>query len=221
VLSDFVERVVEFQGRRYEMVAPVKVIAKINRDGWIESGLCRLILEHCQPGQIVLDVGANYGFVTLVMAQAVGISGQVHAFEANGRIFRALATTIEKNGLAERCQAVHGFVGDVVDGDRRVTIDSYVKLVGLPRVDFLKIDVDGPDFEVLDGARETLSRFHPMVAIETTREQHRIISLLREQGYECTDMKGAEIDPSAWPPNVLAAVGRRLQVPPRSEPLRR
>jgi len=206
---------VRFGGHPFRFSAPLKTAATVRRDGGIENGLCRLILEQCPQGGVAIDVGANYGFVTLVMAQAVGGSGQVHSFEADATIYEAFSGNIAANHLEGRCASVHGFVGNVEAPPERITIDAYARRAGLERVDFIKIDVDGPDFEVLEGARDTLSRFRPVVAIEMTGEQAKIVGLLRELGYECTDMRGGDVDPAAWPANLLAAVGRRLRVPPR------
>lgn len=213
LLWRIVEAPVDFHGRRFRFAAPMKMIAAIRRNGGIENGLCRLILEQTKPGHIVLDIGANYGFVTLVMANAVGSAGQVHSFEADSKIHDGLLANVTRNELRDRCTVVHGFVGDVADGQARITIDSYVATAKLERVDFIKIDVDGPDLQVLEGARATLSRFHPVIAIEMTAAHDQIIALLRELGYDCTDMQGRDLDRAAWPANVLAAVGRRLQVP--------
>ena len=205
-----------FEGHRFHFAAPLKVTTSVRQNGGIENGLCRLVLSECGSGAVALDVGANYGFISLVMACAVGAKGTVHAFEADTEIASALAENIRLNNFEDRCRVVEGFVGDTCDGRGRLTVDDYVSRVGLERVDFLKIDVDGPDHQVLEGARKTLQRFHPVVVIEMTNEQPAILALLRELGYECADMRGQEVNPAAWPPNLLAAVGRRLAIPPRS-----
>jgi FkbM family methyltransferase len=47
-----------------------------------------------------------------------------------------------------------------------MSLDEVVKAQGLDRLDFIKIDCEGADLEILEGARETLSRFHPTVVVE-------------------------------------------------------
>src|ERR1700733_8076761 len=101
-LGRLVESEVEFHGHRFRFAAPVKMASTVRRDGGIENGLCRLIVRECQPGAIAVDVGANYGFVSLVMASAVGASGCVHAFEANAEIFEGLTSNIDSNALRDR-----------------------------------------------------------------------------------------------------------------------
>ena len=213
---NLVETAVDFQGHRFQFAASVKVVDSVRRNGGIENGLCRLILKECTVGGCALDVGANYGFVSLVMAQAVGAGGQVHSFEADPLIFEAVSQNIARNELQRSCSVVNRFVGDKSDGGRFVRIDDYVAQRGLSRVDFIKIDVDGPDLQVLEGARATLQRFHPIVVIEMTKDEQAIVDLLRSYGYECSDLHGNEVTAARWPANVFAAVGRRLAVPARS-----
>src|SRR6185312_16305231 len=109
----------------FKFAAPVKVAADVRERGGIENGLCRLVLKECSPGAVALDIGGNYGFVTLVMAQAVGPSGRVHSFEANSAIALALRSNVTRNALGERCTVVHGFVGRE-HGGGKFTIDDYV-----------------------------------------------------------------------------------------------
>lgn len=61
---------------------------------------CRLV----RPGDYVLDVGANVGYFTLMFTQIVGASGRVKAFEANPRVHKLTAATIELQGHASRTQ---------------------------------------------------------------------------------------------------------------------
>lgn len=216
-LGTLVESQISFHGCEFRFAAPVKVASTVRQRGGIESGLCRLVLQECGAGAVAIDVGASYGFISLVMASAVGPSGRVYAFEADPAIADALRANILMNGLETRCTTVQGFVGSIADGRTRLTLDEYVAARGVDRVDFLKIDVDGPDLEVLRGARDCLAQFHPVVVIEMTCGQPEIVDLLEQLGYECSDMSGRAINSTRWPPNMLAAVGRRLKVPSRDD----
>ena len=60
-----------------------------------------------RPGATVVEVGANHGYHTIAMADAVGASGRVHAFEANPRLLPLLAGSIALNGLSDRV-TIHG-----------------------------------------------------------------------------------------------------------------
>jgi FkbM family methyltransferase len=71
----------------------------IIRNGEWEPNVERTIASLLSPGDIAIDVGANVGYHTLVMAATVGSRGQVHAFEANPDLMHLLRATIAVNGL--------------------------------------------------------------------------------------------------------------------------
>jgi FkbM family methyltransferase len=57
------------------------------------------IVASLRPGDTVIDIGANVGYHTLAMANAVGSGGQLHAFEANPQVMRLLRATMSLNGF--------------------------------------------------------------------------------------------------------------------------
>ena len=63
---------------------------------WVED----VLMAQVKPGMHVLDIGANFGYYTLRMAQQVGQSGSVHAFEANPAIARKLVKSVAVNGYS-------------------------------------------------------------------------------------------------------------------------
>jgi FkbM family methyltransferase len=133
------------------------------------------------PDSICIDCGANLGMMTLAMA-ALAPEGKVYAFEPDSKTFPALQKTVEASGYSNILlypfvlgrEGLSGtFVEDAqwrssshfVPGDgayRMVSIDG----MELQHVDFIKIDVEGGELDVLDGARETLIRCKPVVVIE-------------------------------------------------------
>lgn len=150
-------------------------------------------------GVIVLDIGANIGAHTCRWARACDGWGEVHAFEAQDRVFYALAGNIAIGNhfnahayhlaVGSRCgrlaipsmnhRAYGNFGGlgltptdrepgqqiSYVDGLQDVmiaTIDS----MQFPRVDLVKIDVEGMEIDVLNGAINTIMRCRPMIYAE-------------------------------------------------------
>ncbi len=135
-----------------------------------------------RPDSVCLDIGANKGVVTLAMAQ-LAPRGQIHAFEASDPTYDGLCRTVEASGFdniktyswivgRERvrgtffddfdwCSSSH-FVPDPKGTWEMECIDS----LELPRVDFIKIDVEGSELEVLEGAMSTLNRCKPVVIME-------------------------------------------------------
>ena len=140
------------------------------------------ILRDLRPTDICLDVGANVGFYAISLAIRVR-EGEVHAFEPEDCHYHILALNalsnrlpnlvINKCAVGNRIQEVDFFVAQdggfssTVDTGRRrivektrvrmVTLDSYCSEVGLSRVDFLKVDVEGAEPKVITGARQLLS----------------------------------------------------------------
>jgi hypothetical protein len=94
-------------------------------------------------------------------------------------------------------------------------LDSIIHHHQLSRIDLVKIDVDGGDWDVLLGAQNTLRKFHPLLVIEVTTHQKEIHQTLVEIGYtHILDMKGQPVVVGNWPPNLIAAM-HSIQIPAR------
>lgn len=74
-------------------------------EGYWEFWLTRYFAEAIQPGDTVIDIGANLGYYTVLAADLVGDSGRVVAIEPNPDVFRRLSASIAVNGFARRTQA--------------------------------------------------------------------------------------------------------------------
>lgn len=202
---------VEFEGLRFMFTAPYSGLSHAKKG--IEQRICRALRSSIRPGSVCVDVGASFGYVSLVMATAGGV---VHSFEPSPFTYRTLVETIRKNGLEGELTAHHIALGDhegVIDitqfGEseqvKLMTLDSFVAKHGIGRVDVLKVDVDGLDLEVLKGARNTLKCFHPVLVVEMTDRQQEIHDLLKSVGYTClSDTDGTPLRLHEWPANLLA-----------------
>jgi FkbM family methyltransferase len=173
-----------------------------------------VVFKKCiRPGMTVIDVGANIGAFTVPMAKLVGETGHVWAFEAssanvpllienlaqNGCLYtlagdmRLNNTTVlssaasDKNGKlsVSKQDALHAYTRpDINTGTFEVdciTIDS----LNLSKCDFIKIDVDRHEIQVLNGAAETIRRFKPIIYIENEDQElsEALIAKLVEFGY--------------------------------------
>ncbi len=164
--------------------------------GTYEPELRVLMRRYLQPGGVAVDVGANVGWHTLLMAGLVGSSGRVLAVEANPSVRERLNQHLQANRLSnvtimpsalgshpgklkflappvDSIDAGDGHVATGDDGDRGhiieaevTTLDLLAEHEGLPRLDFVKIDVEGFECPVLQGAAEALARFRPVVCFE-------------------------------------------------------
>jgi FkbM family methyltransferase len=158
--------------------------------GEYEPPLIRFLQIHNADGWTCFDVGANVGAVALALAKYVGSSGKVFAFEPGPPNILRLQRNLELNpSLLSRTEIVacgvadmpgelwwaeeHGNPGNALLSDRGThkipvtTLDSFVEKRGIGRVDFVKIDVEGMEFQVMRGAADTLRRFRPIVYFET------------------------------------------------------
>jgi FkbM family methyltransferase len=139
-----------------------------------------IILEHITEGYTVVDAGAFIGDHTLAYCNAVGKKGRVYAFEPNPRAFECLEHNCPaaKNyncGLSNIEESVC-YSSDSNAGAGRITNNSNdnaieIKIIALDSLnlsalDFFKIDVEGYELNVLQGAQKTISKFRPTFWIE-------------------------------------------------------
>jgi FkbM family methyltransferase len=147
--------------------------------------ICRRIVR---PGDVVLDIGANIGMVTVWLSHLVGPGGVVHSFEPNPPLCDRLIATFKRNGtsnvklhpfaLGSTARELnlcipHGNAGEASlvmhrDPSRSTTISVPVQRLsdvavreGIRAIRFIKIDVELFEAEVLEGARELLERTRP------------------------------------------------------------
>lgn len=71
--------------------------------GMFEKAECRFVTNFLKRGMVFFDLGANLGQYTLLGAQHVGGSGQVHSFEPSSRMFAELKFNVALNGLSNVC----------------------------------------------------------------------------------------------------------------------
>ncbi len=142
------------------------------------------MLAPVPAGGVCLDVGANVGFYTLHFARRVGPGGVVHAFEPDPHNAARLEANCRLNDFGSvvriHRQAVGGAAGRLTfhRSDRAhsgwgslepfreavekievecVTLDAFLAAEGIRHVDLMKVDVEGAECDLLDGARESLA----------------------------------------------------------------
>lgn len=177
------------------------------------------VLKQClarEAAPVVLDIGAHNGEY-LLKIKALAPTAQIHAFEPLPALAAVIESLVQKNaltgvvvnrlvagasnGVAQlhfhrelRCAStVAGFQSDfsTAINTTSIRLDDYVASRNLARVDLLKIDVEGGELEVIEGAQQVLARFSPAVILEllyTTQPEHlarqqRLVQLLQGLGY--------------------------------------
>lgn len=139
-------------------------------------------------GDTVIDCGAYIGEFTLYASKAVGPSGKVIAFEPDPTIFKKLQANIRLNTAGNIILVNKGawskdgvlrFVGDNIKGysfmfaDKGegaidipvVSLDGELDRLGVKKVDFIKMDVEGAELELIKGAERTLKEQDVKIAV--------------------------------------------------------
>ena len=166
----------------------------------------RSLKQLCRPGSIVLDVGAHHGMDTVLLARWTGASGHVYALEANASNTLVLTANLGANKLVN-CTALHAAVGPangsirvadetVDEGDPlaqrvpMIALDEFCRERNLRQVHLLKVDVEGYEAHVLQGATQVL-KARPAIALELH------LDLLARYGSSAADVL-RQIDLSAY-----------------------
>ncbi|MBK7871032.1 MAG: FkbM family methyltransferase [Saprospiraceae bacterium] len=186
-----------------------------------ELRLTRFMLQYLKPDSVVADIGAHFGFYTLLAAYLVGNRGKVLAFEASPKVFEVLEENVrafpqieakhnavseatgmisfyefptyysEYNTLSpqqfEQSDWFHKIPHQRVEVPAICLDDFFMETSIVPN--FIKIDVEGAEYQVIKGAERLLRNHTPIIAMEflaakRNNEAHRqALALLQALGY--------------------------------------
>lgn len=168
---------------------------------------CRML----RPGDTALDIGANIGAMALPMMLTVGPTGRVICFEPQLALSRLCAATLALNadhsgqfsvrtvGVGREPGEMYippvdyaaeannfGCVSLAVAGKLPVKVVKIDNL-DLPRVRFMKIDVEGMESDVIAGAARLIAQDRPIIMVENDREDRyeALIAQVTALGYDC------------------------------------
>lgn len=159
--------------------------------GTWEPNVVQAVTSAVKPGMSIVDVGAHIGYYTLLFAKCAGPAGHVVSFEP----FPANFAVLQKNVRLNQLKSVEVFAealfshtqgivinvpgGPANPGDASIrsieggkplpvptaTLDSFCASSSF-RPDFIKIDVEGAEYDVLIGGQDVVARFRPKMLIE-------------------------------------------------------
>lgn len=153
-----------------------------------------LLRKHIRPGAVVLDIGAHIGLFSVIAAKWAGAVAKVYAFEPAPSTHRVLDRTIRMNHLEGQVVPVNSAMGlapgsiDFFVSDHEAdnsnslvpyksdrplraipvkldSIDHFVSAQNLEQVDFIKMDVEGAEFDTLRGGLDVIRRFRPVIIL--------------------------------------------------------
>ena len=180
---------------------------KIFFTGEYERGTNRVLEQYVKEGDVVIEAGANMGSETLLLSRLTG-KGKVYGFEPNPYRFDRLKTNVsineltnvevfemaigEKNGdisfhiyPKNFCNA--GMSSKYMDTPltRKITVpqqtlDSFVESHNINKVDFLKMDIQGAEMDLLAGAATMIAKYKPIIFLEALQIYNDIQAMYAE-----------------------------------------
>lgn len=182
----------------------------IERYGEFSESEVQVFRDVIKNGDVVLDVGANIGCHTIALSRLVGQNGVVFAYEPERTNFNTLAGNVAINNIhnifpfQKAIGSSSGFI-NIPELDLEKTVnfgglslcEDYseaphysVPLIVLDeqnflKLDFIKMDIEGMEKLALEGARETIDKFKPILYVEDDREDKSgpLIECLKSMGY--------------------------------------
>lgn len=171
---------------------------QVEKDYWLgtyETDLQDSIADLIEPGWSAYDIGANIGFVSLLLAQKLGESGKIFAFEALPANLERLRTHVEINGLDSKVRVISAAVAAIsetvrflvgpsgamgkaegsagrTEGHREtvevpgICLDDFVYQDGNPPPQVIKMDIEGGEVLALKGMKRLLAEAHPLILLE-------------------------------------------------------
>jgi FkbM family methyltransferase len=185
-----------------------------------ESNMQSIYAKYLRPGNVVFDLGAHQGFLALLAGRLVGEQGKVYAFEASPTNFSKMTRNIQLNNVCN-CTTIHSAVCDhngsiefsnsIHDNGNTyvhsspyfinqptvvvpaVSLDEAVRQREFQLPDFMKIDVEGAEYDALKGAECVLSQKHPLLYLETHNihnpgVDNRCLNYLHGMGYRTVEV---------------------------------
>jgi FkbM family methyltransferase len=185
-------------------------------------------LRFLRPGMTIFDIGSHIGEYTLLSAKLVGSSGQIHSFEPQSHLFPILSKSVEMNGFTQvvlNCAAVSDHVGEIefqvleeasMSSIRKpIGSKKSVKIVSVSctsldeywlnqqgKIDLIKVDVEGAEKFVFQGATKLLNlppeqapiwifEYAPKGYADFGYQPDEILELLKQHDYEVYQYCGA------------------------------
>lgn len=187
-----------------------------------EQHLSLEMFNYIKEGDVVLDIGANIGIHAILMSNLVKDNGQVIAFEPLPKIYTQFEKSILKNniqnikinkyalGSEDEMLLIHVNNKSVASSsilnnhkaDTLEKINIQVKKLDslrLEKIDFIKLDVEGYEWNVFIGGNETIKKFKPTIIFEYSPEYFRssgnesdgikMLGFLKENHYKIYDLE--------------------------------
>lgn len=179
----------------------------------VQDLYCRMFQKYVPEGGVVVDAGACLGDHTLSYSRMVGERGTVHAFEPNPVAFECLKynfrnirnVRLYNSGLGRNFSMLSMEPSKSQSANlgacRMVSQPGLVPVRPLDRINlmglnFMKIDVEGMELDVLIGAKKTIEKFRPVMLIEVNRPVLDLRQISTWQIFHFLEHLNYEVKPS-------------------------
>jgi len=188
--------------------------------GIYEPSILDVIAKYLKKDDVFIDIGANIGQHSMFAASIVEKNGKVYSFEPIPRIYKQLLDSVHINKFNNIVNVYNLALGEkdnvqtLYISSKNIGGSSLIKTQGadekievkmtkgdnillqLQQVNFIKIDVEGYEYEALSGISATLEHHHPIIILEFNGELYnrnsnhgdKIITLLNNLGYSLYDI---------------------------------
>jgi len=153
-----------------------------------------LLTQNLKKGMVCFDVGANIGYYTLLESKMVGDEGKVIAIEPSPINFKQLQKNIQnekaknvelyqiaggdQNSTIKFLLDPHSNLSRIISNEEKVRekgeivdvpmkkLDSFLEASTIKTLDFIRMDVEGYEFNILEGMRNSIKKFRPAIQME-------------------------------------------------------
>jgi len=203
---------------KFYFFAPIKVAVKAKSKG-IESLLIKnsikLLNENNLTNPTILDIGANYGFISLAFQSNLEKKTSIYSFEPHPEIVKVFKESVIKNkinnivienvavGNINKSIMINLYrqTSNILDIGNNVVKRALINQIKLDDYlmernivpNFIKIDVDGYELEVLEGLKATIEKYKPIMVVETNENQD-VLKYLKDCNYRLVNLNLNEFE---------------------------
>lgn len=189
----------------------------------------KVLSHYVQKSDKVLDIGANAGFYSLAFSQLIGSEGKVWAFEPfcenlTNLCFHidinelknvyVIAVAISSNtGLANFSFGLNNATGSINSQEEgnyivpTLSLDDALKMNYIEHPNFIKMDVEGAESKVLEGAKTILQKRRAvwLVSLHGTEQRYKVVNIFEKYGYKVSMLNGSPLSPKEFCDEIIAS----------------
>ena len=180
----------------------------VPKTGTFEKKETEYLTGLIHEGFVCIDIGASFGWYTIILSKLVGQKGHIYAFEPLPENYSVLVENIKENqlnnvttfpvALGDTKKITKLYLPDIgISGSLRLheyeknydeisceiqTLDSIVEKECIEKIDFIKADIEGGEYAFLKGAMDSIKKFMPFIMLEIQENSTKLF------GYEPNDI---------------------------------